>query len=98
MAGTATRLSDEEIQEKLQGMRGWQREGNAITKEFVLGGFTEATEFVVAIAPIANEMDHHPDVQIYRYKRVKISLTTHSEGGITQNDFALAAKIDALRP
>jgi 4a-hydroxytetrahydrobiopterin dehydratase len=97
MAGTSTRLSDAEIREKLSNLQGWQLESNALTKEFVLGGFTEATQFVTSIAPIANEMDHHPDVQIYRYKRVKISLSTHSEGGITQNDFDLADKIDALR-
>jgi 4a-hydroxytetrahydrobiopterin dehydratase len=43
-------------------------------------------------------MDHHPDIELYRYKRVKIMLTTHSAGGITRNDFVLAAKIDRLAP
>ena len=92
----ATTLSDAEIAQKLAELKGWQREGNAITKEFVRAGFTDATQFIAKIAPIADAMDHHPDVQIYRYKRVKIILTTHSAGGITQNDFDLAAKIDAL--
>jgi 4a-hydroxytetrahydrobiopterin dehydratase len=89
-------LSDAEITEKLAGLKGWQREGSAITKEFVRGGFAEATQFIAKLAPIADAMDHHPDVQLYRYKRVKIMLTTHSTGGITQNDFDLAAKIDAV--
>jgi 4a-hydroxytetrahydrobiopterin dehydratase len=96
MATKLPKLSDADIQRKLTGLKGWQREGDAITKEFVLGGFTEATKFIAKLAPPANAMDHHPDVQLYRYKRVKIILTTHSAGGITQNDFDLAAKIDAL--
>ena len=103
MATTLTKLPDAEIAQKLSALkgwprseRGWQREGNTIVKEFVLGGFTEATQFIAKIAPIADAMDHHPDVQLYRYKRVKIVLTTHSAGGITQNDFDLAARIDAL--
>jgi len=105
MATMAPKLSYPEIVQRLATLkglprseRGWQREGDAITKEFVLGGFSEAAQFIAKIAPIADAMDHHPDVQLYRYKRVKIILTTHSAGGITQNDFDLAAKIDALAP
>jgi 4a-hydroxytetrahydrobiopterin dehydratase len=89
-------LSDSEIAERLANLDGWKREGDSITKEFVLPGFTEATQFIAKLAAPANAMDHHPDVQLYRYKRVKISLTTHSAGGLTQNDFDLAGKIDAL--
>ena len=89
-------MTDAEITQKLAGLNGWQRDGNTITKEFVLAGFTEATEFIAKLAAPANAMDHHPDVQLYRYKRVKISLTTHSAGGLTEKDFELAAKIDTL--
>jgi 4a-hydroxytetrahydrobiopterin dehydratase len=96
MEATMATLSDAQIAEKLASLQGWHREGNAITKEFVRGGFAEATQFIAKLAPIADAMDHHPDVQLYRYKRVKIILTTHSAGGITQNDFDLAAKIDAV--
>lgn len=96
MATTLPKVSDGEIAQQLAGLKGWQRDGNAITKEFMLAGFTEATEFIAKLAEPANAMDHHPDVQLYRYKRVKILLTTHSAGGLTQNDFDLAAKIDAL--
>src|SRR5437879_5883046 len=92
------KLSEAEITQRLAALTGWQRDGDAITKEFVLAGFAEAAQFIGRIAPLADEMDHHPDVQLYRYKRVKIILTTHSAGGITQNDFDLAAKIDALAP
>ena len=90
------KLTEVEIAQRLVALKGWQREGDAIAKEFVLAGFTEATEFIARLAAPANAMDHHPDVQLYRYKRVKILLTTHSAGGLTQNDFDLAAKIDAL--
>ena len=90
------RLSNAAIAQKLAALKGWKREGNAITKEFVRSGFTEATQFIAELAPVADAMDHHPDVELYRYKRVKIILTTHSAGGITQNDFDLAAKIDTL--
>ena len=96
MATTLPKLSNADIKKKLTRLKGWQHKGNAITKEFTLAGFTGAAKFIARIAPIANAMDHHPDVQLYRYKRVKIILTTHSAGGITQNDFDLAAKIDAL--
>lgn len=96
MASAPAKLSDAEIQQRLNTLKGWQLEGDAIIKEFVLGGFSEATKFIATIAPMADAMDHHPDVQLYRYKRVKIILTTHSAGGITQNDFDLAAKIDTL--
>jgi len=96
MAAQAAKLTYPEIVQRLATLRGWQREGDAIAKEFVLGGFSEAAQFIAKIAPIANAMDHHPDMQLYRYKRVKIILTTHSAGGLTQNDFDLAAKIDEL--
>jgi 4a-hydroxytetrahydrobiopterin dehydratase len=96
MAGASKKLSAANVKKKLAGLKDWRREGKAIVKEFVLGGFTGATRFISKIAPIANRMDHHPDVKLYRYKRVKIILTTHSAGGITQNDFDLAKKIDAL--
>ena len=96
MATTMLKLSDGEIAQKLSALKDWHREGNTITKEFVLGGFAEATQFIAKLAEPANAMDHHPDVQLYRYKRVKISLTTHSAGGLTQNDFTLAGTIDSL--
>ena len=92
------RLSKKQIGRQLVKLTGWKRKGDAITKEFVLGSFTGAVRFITKIAPIANRMDHHPDLQLYRYKRVKIVLTTHDAGGITRKDFDLAAKIDTLAP
>jgi 4a-hydroxytetrahydrobiopterin dehydratase len=98
MMAKLARLSKTQIARQLVRVPGWRRRGNAIMKEFVLRSFTGAARFISKIAPIANAMDHHPDVELYRYKRVKIVLTTHSVGGITRNDFELAAKIDQLAP
>ena len=92
----SAKLSDKTIRQQLTRVGGWHREKNSITKEFVLNSFTGAVRFVLKIAPIANAMDHHPDVEIYKYKRVKINLTTHDAGGITSKDFSLAARIDRL--
>ncbi len=92
------KLSEKQIAQRLANLKGWRRKRNAITKEFVLNSFTGATRFLSKIAPIANAMNHHPDVELYKYKRVKIFLTTHDAGGITRNDFDLATKIDKLAP
>ena len=74
----------------------WQKEGEVLIKEFEFSNFTEAVKFVDSIVPLANDSDHHPDVLIDSYKKVKISLTTHSEGKVTQKDYDLAEKIDSL--
>ncbi len=96
MATTLPKLSETEIASKMSALPGWQREGDTLTKEVVCDGFTAATAFVAKIAPLADGMDHHPDVLIHRFKRVKITLWTHSVGGLTQNDFDLAAQINTL--
>ncbi len=96
MATTPSLLSETEIAQQLAGLNGWQREGNAITRTFILGGFAEAAALPAKIAPLADAMDHHPDILIHRHKRVKVMLTTHSAGGLTAKDFELAAKIDAV--
>jgi 4a-hydroxytetrahydrobiopterin dehydratase len=93
-----TKLSQPKIAQGLAKLNGWKRDRNTLTKEFTLSSFTGAARFIAKIAPIANRMDHHPDLQLYRYKRVTITLTTHDAGGITQKDFVLAAKIDTLVP
>ncbi len=89
------RLSDQEIDEALVECDGWSRDGNAIVKEFDRGDFAGSVDFVNAIAPGAEEMNHHPDLEI-SWNKVTVSLSTHSEGGLTENDFQLASKIDAL--
>jgi len=97
MATTLPALTETEITHKLATLgAGWHRDGKMIVKEYVLPGFTEATQFIAQLPGPANAMDHHPDVELTKYKRVKIRLWTHSRDGLTQNDFDLAGQIDAL--
>ena len=96
MATDLPKLSEAEIAERLPKLAGWRWEGEKIVRDFVLTNFTDAARFIGRIAPLADGMNHHPDVQLYKFKRVKVELWTHSRGGLTQNDFDLAAKIDSL--
>ena len=77
---------------------GWsfEEKKNAIVKEFTLHSFSSAAEFIGKIALIANEQDHHPDIFLHDYKKVKIILSTHDAGGVTSNDLKLAKAIDAI--
>jgi 4a-hydroxytetrahydrobiopterin dehydratase len=88
------RLSDQEIDDELQSCDGWSRQGDAIVKEFDRGDFAGSVDFVNALAPAAEDMNHHPDLEI-SWSKVLVKITTHSEGGLTQNDFELARKVDA---
>jgi 4a-hydroxytetrahydrobiopterin dehydratase len=90
------RLSDSEIDERLQASQ-WGREGDALVRDFELAGFTAAMAFANAVAEAAEAANHHPDILIHGYKHVRLTLSTHSAGGITENDFALAAMIDGLQ-
>jgi 4a-hydroxytetrahydrobiopterin dehydratase len=89
------RLSDGEIEQRLAG-GDWRREGDTIVRDIELGGFTAAMELANQVADAANEANHHPDILVHDYKHVRLTLSTHSAGGITENDFALAATIDEL--
>lgn len=89
-------LSEEDLEAALTERREWTRVGNAITREFEVQDFVTAVAFVNDIAVVAEERNHHPDLLISDYKKVTVTLTTHSEGGLTINDFALAGAIDTL--
>lgn len=89
-------LTAEEVEARLRPLDGWAREGNEIGKLYRFPGFDEAMAFVNRVAGLAREADHHPDIRI-SYDRVKLTLSTHSAGGVTERDFALAARIDAGR-
>jgi 4a-hydroxytetrahydrobiopterin dehydratase len=89
------RLSDEEIDERLQALEGWERAGDAIRKEFDNGDFKGSVDFVNRLTPEAEAMNHHPDLEI-SWKTVTVTISTHSEGGLTANDFELAKKIEAV--
>lgn len=73
----------------------WKTENNKLVKEFVLKNFEEAVRFINQILPLAEAADHHPDIFIHSYKKVKVMLFTHSEGKITEKDYSLAKQIDA---
>ncbi len=77
---------------------GWTRAGDRITKTFELDGFKAAVRFVNAVADAANAANHHPDIHLERYRRVRIVLTTHLVGGLSDADVALARRIDELAP
>ena len=88
-------LSQVEIQQKLKGMRGWSHVGKSIQKRYTLKSFLPAIGLVNKIAELAENEQHHPDITI-NYNVLGISLSTHSEGGVTQQDFDLARQIDQL--
>ena len=88
-------LSDEEIDERLGGLEGWERSGNAIVKQFDNGDFKGSVEFVNKLTPEAEEMNHHPDLEI-SWSTVTVSITNHAQGGLTEADFELARRIEGL--
>ena len=88
-------LSESEIEAKLGELSGWERAGEAIAKTFERGDFVGSVRFVESLVEPAEGMSHHPDLEI-SWDKVKVTISTHSEGGLTANDFELAAKIDAL--
>ncbi len=88
-------LADEEIATALEGLPGWERDGDQIAKQYRFDVFPDAVAFVVRISYAAEAADHHPDIDI-RYNKVRLILTTHSKGGLTDLDFALAERIDTL--
>jgi 4a-hydroxytetrahydrobiopterin dehydratase len=89
-------LSDEDVQARLGELgEGWEKYGNSLRREFKFGDFTGAADFVNRLTPVANEMNHHPDVFI-SWGLARVSLISHSEHGITEKDFELAKKLDEL--
>lgn len=86
-------LSSAEIEERLATLPGWERRGEAIVKVFERGDFVGSVKFVDGLVGPAEEMGHHPDLEI-SWDKVTVSLSSHSEGGLTAADFELAAKID----
>ena len=88
-------LSQEEIGDRLAGLNGWRQEGRRILQDYAFPSFREAMAFVNRVAEVAEEIDHHPDITI-SYTGVSLSITTHSEGGLTRRDFHLAGRIDGF--
>jgi 4a-hydroxytetrahydrobiopterin dehydratase len=91
----AMKLSRSEAEQRMKSLTGWTLDGDAIRKQFTFANFTEAIAFVNRLAPEAEAADHHPDILI-NYKRVTLTYSTHSEGGLTVKDFAGAAVAERL--
>jgi 4a-hydroxytetrahydrobiopterin dehydratase len=89
------RLTEAEIQAGLRGLPDWHLDGQVIRRTFRLADFRAAVAFVNRLADAAEEMEHHPDIDI-RYDRVTLVLTTHDAGGLTELDLRLAARADRL--
>ena len=85
------KLSDADIEQALNGLPGWSRDGDQIVREFQLGDFVEAMGFIVQVGVLAERADHHPHLSNV-YNRVTIALSSHDEGGITERDVRLATE------
>ena len=95
--GGATPLPPSAAQTLLQDLKSWELvEGKAIRKTVKCKDFLDAVNLIQRIAPLAEAEDHHPDLHLTGYKRLTIELSTHAIGGLSENDFILAAKIDML--
>ena len=89
-------LSEDQVQIRLEAIEGWQLAGEAIEREWKLDDFAAAVAFVNRVADLAEQANHHPDILIYGWNKVRLTLSTHSEGGLTDSDFGLAARIDGV--
>jgi 4a-hydroxytetrahydrobiopterin dehydratase len=88
-------LSEDEIASRLEGSE-WRREGDEIVREWQLEDFAAAMAFVNRVADAAEEANHHPDILVHGWNKVRLALTNHSAGGLTEADFEMATRIDKL--
>jgi 4a-hydroxytetrahydrobiopterin dehydratase len=92
-----TTLDDAQIDERLGSLAGWQRrEGSEIERELRFSDFAAAINFVNRVAELAEAANHHPDIFLHGWNKVRLTLSTHSQGGLTDADFKLASQIDQL--
>jgi 4a-hydroxytetrahydrobiopterin dehydratase len=91
----AERLTDEQIAQALEGSE-WTRDGDSIVLDRKFDDFAAAMAYANAVAELAEATNHHPDILVHGWNNVRLTLSTHSAGGLTQNDFDLARGIDGL--
>jgi 4a-hydroxytetrahydrobiopterin dehydratase len=89
-------LEEHEIRAALEGT-GWSRDGENIAREWEFKDFAEAIAFVEDVAEVAERVNHHPDILVHGWNKVRLSVTNHSAGGLTEADFELAKQVDDLR-
>jgi len=90
-------LTHQQIISELSKLPEWSYSDNNLVKEFQFKDFGEALAFVNKAGSLAEEMNHHPDIFIHSWNKVKLTISTHSEGGVTYKDFQLAEKIESIR-
>jgi 4a-hydroxytetrahydrobiopterin dehydratase len=90
------KLKQTEIRAELEKLTGWKLRGKQISKLYVFEDFTQGIRFIDRVARLAEEMNHHPDIDI-RYNKIRLTLTTHGEVGLTMKDFTLATRIDRIK-
>ncbi len=89
-------LADSEVQEHLEKLPGWSLEEGAIVRNTKLEDFRQALALVQRVGELAERANHHPDILLHGWNKVRLTLLTHSEGGLTEADFSLAGQIDEL--
>jgi len=89
-----SKLSTEAVREALRSLPGWQLDGDSIERTYVHPDFRVAIAFVAYVAEIAEKLGHHPDIDV-RYNQVRLAVTTHDAGGLTDKDLELARTVDA---
>ena len=89
-------LNDSETKLALEGLKDWRADGGEIVREWKLEDFAQALDFVQRVGALAEQANHHPDILLHGWNKVRLTLSTHSQGGLTQADFGLAAQIDGL--
>jgi 4a-hydroxytetrahydrobiopterin dehydratase len=90
-----TLLDDGQVRDALAGLDGWERDGDTIVKQFQRASFPDAIAFVVRIGFLAEAANHHPDLDV-RWRNVRVALSTHDAGGITEKDVSLAREIEGV--
>ena len=89
-------LSDVEIDQRLEGVDDWHRDGGSIERDLSFADFAAAIAFVNRVAELAEAANHHPDILLHGWNKVRLTLSTHSEGGLTEADFSMAGQIDRI--
>jgi 4a-hydroxytetrahydrobiopterin dehydratase len=90
------KLTEDQIGERLARISQWARQGDLIIRNFRFENFKQAMQFVNRVAEEAETLNHHPDILIHGWNKVRLTLATHSVGGLTEKDFTLAERIDQL--
>lgn len=88
----------EEVEKGLKQVKGWKLVDSAIEKNHKFANFMEAIEFVNKVADVAEAENHHPDILLWNWNNVRLTLTTHAVKGLSKNDFTPASKIDRIKP